>query len=143
MPSARKSAAARGRRRSTWAPEWISALALPLPQPKTEHGITYLSGGIGHEEALAIKAEARHYPLSLVFAAGRHNEYLADVKVTIKDRNNKAVVDTVSTGPIMLLKVPAGRYAIAAESNGKTLHRTVQVKAKGERQVVLHWPSAT
>ena len=120
----------------------LPALAVPLPQPKTEHGIVYLSGGVGHEEALALQAAAKNYPLSLVFAAGRHNDYLADVKVTLKDQHNKVLLDTVSGGPIMLLKVPPGRYAIAAQTEGKTLRRSVQVKAGAERQVVLHWPRA-
>ena len=117
--------------------------AAALPQPKTENGITYLAGGIGHDEAVAMKAEAKDYPLSMVFSAGKHNAYLADVKVTIKDRAGKALLDTVAGGPLMLVKLPAGKYALtAAMKGGKTLHRTVQVKAHGDRQVVFHWPAA-
>lgn len=123
------------------------ALALPaisatLPQPKTENGVTYVTGGIGHDESAAMKTEAKRYPLSLVFSAGKHDEYVADVKVSIKDKAGKQVLDTVSTGPIMLVKVLAGRYAITATKDEKTLHRTVQVKAKGDRQVGFHWPKA-
>ncbi|HYL88563.1 MAG TPA: carboxypeptidase regulatory-like domain-containing protein [Burkholderiales bacterium] len=123
------------------------ALALPvladtLPQSRTEHGITYMSGGIGSDESAAMKAEAKNYPLSLVFSAGRHDAYLADVPVTIKDRSGKTLLDTVSSGPLMLLKVPAGKYTIVATRDGKALHRTVLVKAKGDRQVLFHWPTA-
>ena len=119
----------------------FSAAAAALPQPKTENGITWLAGGIGHDEAAAMKAEAKDYPLSMVFSEGKHNAYLANVKVTIKDRAGKAVLDTVARGPIMLVKLPAGKYALAAMEDGKTLHRTVQVKAHGDRQVVFHWPA--
>lgn len=120
----------------------LPVLADTLPQSKTEHGITYMSGGIGGDESAAMKAEAKNYPLSLVFAAGRHDEYLADVPVTIKDRSGKTLLDTVSSGPLMLLKVPAGKYTIVATRDGKALNRTVLVTAKGDRQVVFHWPTA-
>lgn len=132
---------------------WLSAGALALaaalpvtaatvPQPKMEHGITYVSGGIGRDEADAMKAQAKHYPLSLVFSAGKRNEYLSDIPVTIKDRSGKTVLDTVSSGPIMLVKLPAGEYRVVATMHGKTLQHSVAVKAKGERQVSFHWPQA-
>jgi hypothetical protein len=120
----------------------FSAVSATLPQPKTENGITYVSGGIGQDESAAMKSEAKDYPLSMVFSGGKHNAYLADIKVTIKDQADKVVLDTVSDGPIMLVKVPAGKYAVTAMKDGKTLHRTVQVRAKGDRQVHFHWPKA-
>ena len=76
----------------------------------------------------------------MVFSRGKHHAYLADVKVTIKDQADKIVLDAVSDGPIMLVKVPAGKYSIAAMKDGKILHRTVQVETKGDRQVLFHWP---
>lgn len=120
----------------------FSAAATALPQAKTENGITYLAGGIGRDESAAMKAEAKDYPLSMVFSGGKHNAYLADIKVTIKDHAGKAMLDTVADGPIMLVKLPAGKYAVAAMKDGKTLQRTVQVNAKGDRQVHFHWPTA-
>jgi len=118
------------------------AAAVAIPAAKSDHGITYVSGGIGHDEAAAMKAAARDFPLSMVFSAGKDNEYLADVKVQLKDKAGKVAFDEVSDGPIMLVKVPAGRYAIEATRDGKTLHRSVDVPAKGDRQVVFHWPTA-
>jgi hypothetical protein len=124
-------------------PAWAgSAMDYTLPQSKTENGITYLSGGVGKPEAAAMRDEARHYPLSMVFSAARDNEFLADVQVTIKNNAGKEVLSTVSDGPIMLVRLPAGRYTVAAEAHGKTLHRSVQVPAKGDRQVSFHWAQA-
>lgn len=116
-------------------------MAYALPQPKTENGITYVSGGIGEDEAKAMREEAKHYPLSMVFSANKNNEYLADVRVTIKDAAGKEVLSAISDGPIMLLKLPAGRYTIEAEVEGETLRRTVHVRADGEQQIAFHWPS--
>jgi hypothetical protein len=113
-----------------------------LPTPKTENGITFLSGGIGKTEASAMKNEARHYPLSMVFSATKTNEYLADVLVTLKNEAGKKLLSAVSDGPIMLVKLPAGEYKVAAEINGKTLHRTVRVSGKGDRRLEFHWPQA-
>ena len=113
-----------------------------LPQSRTDNGITYLSGGIGHEEALAMKAEAKHYPLSMVFSEGKRGEYLANVGVTIRNSLGKIVLVTVSDGPIMLLKLPAGEYKVAATANGKTLHRSVIVGHKGDMALSFNWPKA-
>ncbi|HXZ54742.1 MAG TPA: carboxypeptidase regulatory-like domain-containing protein [Burkholderiales bacterium] len=124
-------------------PAWAStAMGYALPQTKTENGVTYMSGGVGKPEAKAMEEEARHYPLSMVFSAAKDHEFLAAVQVTIKNRAGKEVLSTVSDGPILLVKLPAGKYTIAAEAHGKTLHRTVQVPATGERQVSFHWAQA-
>lgn len=117
------------------------ALAAGLPQAKTEHGITYVSGGIGQGESTAMKAAEKNYPLSLTLSAGRHDEYLASVPLTIKNAKGETLLDA-KAGPIVLVKLPAGKYRIAATRRGKTLERTVTVAAKGERQVNLHWPKA-
>lgn len=124
-------------------PAWAgSAIDYTLPQSKTENGITYMSGGVGKPEAAAMREEARHYPLSMVFSAAKDNEFLAGVQVTIKNKAGKEVLGTVSDGPIMLVKLPAGKYTVAAEAHGKTLHRSVHVPAKGDRQVSFHWAQA-
>ena len=123
----------------------LPALAISgaaLPQTMTEGGISWISGGVGQAEARAMKHEVRNYPLSLVFSAGKDNEYLADIHVVIKDKAGKVVLDNVSSGPIMLIKLPAGRYAVSAVEDGKTLHRTVSVAAKGDTPLSFHWPRA-
>lgn len=113
-----------------------------LPQPKTENGITYISGGVGKTEAAAMKSEARHYPLAMVFSADKDNEYLAAVHVTIENKAGKKLLSTVSDGPLMLVKLPAGMYRVTAEVKGRTLNRTVHVPTAGERQLNFHWPHA-
>ncbi len=42
----------------------------------------------------------------------------------------------------MLVKLPAGTYAVAADRNGTTLHRTVHVGTTDHKQIVFHWPQA-
>lgn len=128
----------------------VIALALPavaaaqamLPQEKTEGGIAYVSGGIGQNEAMAMRRAAREYPLSMIFSAGPRGAFLADVSVTIKDDKGKTMLETVSAGPIMLVDLPAGDYRVAATVAGKTLHRAAKVGEKeGHARVSFNWPS--
>jgi len=118
----------------------LPALAAALPAPQTQNGITYLSGGIGRDEADAMKAEAKRYPLSIILSEGRHDAYVANAKLTISGADRKMVLDAVSVGPIMLVKLPAGRYSISAMVGGETLRRTVEVSEKGGREILFHWP---
>jgi len=120
----------------------LTAGAATLPAPQTVNGITYLSGGIGREEVAAIKAEAKNYPLSLVFSAGPRHAFVADVKVTIKDKAGKVLLGSVSGGPIVLVKLAPGSYTVHAVQGGVALNRMVHVTARGGKQLVLHWPKA-
>lgn len=120
----------------------LHAAAAPLPPEHHDHGITWISGGIGSDESLALKAQASHFPMSLVFSAGKNDEYLADVHVTVRDHAGKTVLDTVSGGPLMLIRLPAGKYAVSAMKDGQKLERKADVAAKGGTQLSFHWPSA-
>jgi hypothetical protein len=119
----------------------MHASAATLPLVKTENGVAYVNGGIGHDEAAAMRAEAKRYPMSMFFTAGKDNAFLADVTLNIRDKAGKEVLNTAA-GPILLVNVPSGTYAITAERNGKTLHRTVHVRKTGEKEIVFHWPKA-
>ena len=122
------------------------AVALPalaaLPHPKMENGISYLSGGVGRDQALAMEKAERHYPLSMVFSAGKRGAFLADVNVTIKNKAGKTLLDTNADGPIMLVQLPAGDYSIDARAEGRTLHRIAKVASKGDTNVSFNWPRA-
>lgn len=118
----------------------LAASQTMLPQARTEGAVTYLSGGIGHEEALAMRQEAKHYPLSMVFSEGKRGEFVSDIHVTIKDKSGKTMLDAVSDGPIMVVKLPAGEYSLTADMHGKVLHRTARISDKGSVQEAFNWP---
>ncbi len=120
----------------------LPALAAPLPAEHHEHGITWISGGIGSDESQALKAESARYPLSLVFSSGKSDEYLADVRVVVKDQAGKTLLNTVSGGPLMLIRLPAGKYEVSAVSGTRALQRSATVAAHGDTQVSFHWHSA-
>lgn len=116
------------------------AQSAALPQPQTEGNVTYLSGGIGQDEALAMKEAQKQYPLSMTFSQG--GEYLANIPVDIRDKSGKTVLHAVSNGPIMLVTLPAGEYRVSARMNGKTLQHTATVKPAGNTHLSFNWPLA-
>ncbi len=114
-----------------------------LPAEMVQGQVRYVTGGIGHDEALAFERAERRYPLGLEFAkkAKPHNEFTADVKVVIRDTKGKTVLDTVSSGPFLLAKLPAGRYDIKATQDAKTLERHVTLIKGKPARVGFLWPS--
>ena len=121
----------------------IGAPASGVPVAHMQGEVTYLSGGIGLTEANAIKHVAKNYPLELEFVAKAkpRDEYLADVKVQIKDAHNKTMLNTTSDGPFLLAKMPVGKYTISADHDGKIEHRQIVLAAKEHRRIVFEWRS--
>jgi hypothetical protein len=114
-----------------------------LPAETVQGQVRYITGGIGHDEALAFRQAERHYPLGLEFAikAKPRNEYAADVAVVIRDAKGKTVLDTVSSGPFLLAKLPAGRYDLKAKRDDKTLERHATVIDAKPTHVDFLWRS--
>lgn len=113
-----------------------------LPPLQTSGSVSYLTGGIGLDESTAIKEAEKDFALSLLFAQTRRGEYLADVKVTIKDQSGKTVLETRSQGPMLLARLPPGVYKLSADYEGKVLERTVRVEAKGVTRAGFVWQPA-
>ena len=120
----------------------LAASHIEMPQVRTEGGVTYLSGGVGHDEAIAMRKEAKQYSLSMFFSEGKRGEFVSDVHLVVKDKTGKIVFNTVSDGPILLVKLPAGDYFVTADMDGKKLHRTVKISDKSDVRMWLNWPQA-
>jgi len=120
----------------------FGASASHLPPMHRQGEVSYLSGGIGLSESDAIRHVAKAYPLELEFVlkAKPKAEYLANVKVQIKNARDKTMLKT-TTGPFLLAKLPAGKYTISANRHGKVIHREVEIAASGHRRVVFEWTS--
>lgn len=127
---------------------WGGAVATALAQdaatlqPKAQNSVAYVSGGVGKEEAELANAISRFgYNVQLVFAEAS-GAYLADVRVRIADPKGAVVLDTVADGPMLLAKLPPGRYQVTAEANGQM--RTADINAAtGAKRATLVWPTTT
>ena len=122
----------------------LHAIAAPegqVPAAQTQGEVSYITGGVGKAEADAMKHVARYYPLALEFVlkAKPQDEYLSKVKVRIKDAHDRMVLDVTSDGPFLLAKMPAGKYTVSAERNGKVEHRQVEIAANEHRRIVFEW----
>lgn len=113
-----------------------------LPSVQTFGGVSYITGGIGLDESVAMKAAEKDFTLSLLFAQTKRGEFVSDVKVSIKDKTGKTVLEAMSDGPVLLARLPAGAYTVSADYDGKVLVRKVQVDAKGVTRSGFVWQPA-
>ncbi|GAB2890478.1 carboxypeptidase-like regulatory domain-containing protein [Uliginosibacterium flavum] len=112
-----------------------------LPAPTTRGAVTFVSGGIGLDESTAMKAAEKDYPLTLEFVVktASTSGYTSDVKVLLADHNGKTLLDTVSNGPFLLVKLPPGNYRLEASKDGQTKLRQVDVRAGSHQKILIEW----
>lgn len=104
--------------------------------------VEYVNGGFGTEEADALRAEARNYPLELMFSRrgeGERAEFVADVRLQILDGAGRIIVDRASQGPIFLARLPDGQYTISAEFQGRTQTRRIALGSGRRESVSFYW----
>jgi len=112
-----------------------------LPAPTTTGSITYVSGGIGLDESTAMKAAGKDYPLTLEFVVRTesHNGYTSDVKVLLADHKGKTLLDTVSNGPFLLVKLPPGKYRLEATKEGQTKVLQLDIRVGKHQKIMIEW----
>lgn len=115
-----------------------SALARSLPQPASQNGVSYITGGVGEDEVRAFRAAAPGYNLRMTFASKTGN-YLSDVDVTITSGAGRPVLSVRTEGPFLFVRLPAGRYQIGAKTRHITETRKMQVPARGGADLRFYW----
>jgi hypothetical protein len=110
-------------------------------QPMQQNGITYLSGGIGEDEARAI-GQAQGYNLHMTFAVGPENKYVPDVDVTVQNESGQALLTLSDAGPLVYVQLPPGKYSVVATRNGEERRDTADVGSGAARKLVFHWNSS-
>jgi hypothetical protein len=104
----------------------------------------YLNGGIGKEQADLMRDMSPQFPVRMTFS--RHNayqntdEFVADVHLRIMDEAGRTVVDLPAQGPIFLLRVPQGAYAVEAEHDGDVKTRRFDVVPGRHQELAFSWP---
>jgi hypothetical protein len=105
---------------------------------QTQNGIDYVAGGIGKEQAEAMKVASEDYDLMLTFATDG-GRYLADIDLQIEDMNGNTLLNTVSKGPLFLANLPKGRYKITASAQGTRHTRIVGIGGERPAKAVFQW----
>jgi len=123
----------------------MSANAMATTALPPEHmvgNVSYVSGGVGKDEADAMKQAAARYPLELTFVTREkdgHEAYLAGDKVVVRDQEGRIVLNARADGPFLLAKLPAGRYVVEAIDHGQAHKRSVTVVPDKHERVVFAW----
>jgi len=97
----------------------------------------YLNGGIGKDEADAMRRVAPDFALRLTFAEGANQEFTANVPVVITDAKRNPVSVLADAGPLLYVGLPPGRYTVSAQDNGVTRAQRVTLAGKGGRDVIF------
>jgi nitrous oxidase accessory protein NosD len=100
--------------------------------------ISVKSGAVGLEERDAMMAERGQYNLHLAFARN-NGEFIADVKVTIRDRNGAVVYEGTADGPYFFAKLPRAAYDVTVDFEGKAQKRRVAVGSGGGNLMYFRW----
>ncbi len=101
------------------------------------NGVMHVSGGVGKDERAKMDAMAKDYNLKLVFAQAPKN-YVSGVKIKIEDHSGKALIQTTSSGPWFLAKLPQGDYRIIVSFHDHSEMRHLKMAA-GAKTVEFFW----
>ena len=113
-----------------------------MRQEQTQGRVTYLSGGVGEDEAQVMRAAAADYPLTLELATTgqARDPYIANARVEIRDQRGQPVLNTTTDGPFLLVRLPSGNYTLDVEWNGAQQQRNLQISADKRQHVFVEFP---
>jgi hypothetical protein len=112
--------------------------AQAVDRGQTPFGVAYVSGGVSIEELRALHERREGFSLWVITAA-RSGAHLADVRVTIRDENKRAVFDGRLDGPWLFIDLPLGRYEVAATAGGQTQTRVSTIHPADRHQVFFYF----
>jgi hypothetical protein len=119
------------------------AQTILVPQEYAQGNASYVSGGIGEDEAEVMRQAAANYPLTLELATaagGPRDAYISDATVDIRDGSGNPVLSTTTQGPIMLVRLPAGTYTVDVGWHGTQKRKTVDLSGERRQHVMLEFP---
>ena len=109
----------------------FGAVASALPAERQAGGISYVTGGVADEAALAQKTSGV-------------NQYTADALVQVTDMAGNVVFSAQAEGPFMLVRIPPGQYRVRGTLNGRVAEAPpVTVGAQGGIQATVVFPPRT
>ncbi|MEQ1440356.1 carboxypeptidase regulatory-like domain-containing protein [Fontimonas sp. SYSU GA230001] len=116
-----------------------------LPEVQQLGAVRFVTGGIGVDEARAMLGERAKYPLAMTFVQsyGDKSQFLAHILVEIRRDDGTPVLCATSSGPYLFVDLPAGRYHVAATTDGgRLIERKVNLAAGGHVDLTLVWPAS-
>ncbi|MDP3776007.1 hypothetical protein [Methylotenera sp.] len=108
----------------------------------TKNGIQYLTGGIGHEEVVEMRAHAKKFTLNLIFSEGEDGYSATAINVNIYNTQNELVFRLKNAKPMLYVNLPVGTYTILATNNGEKLRYRLTIDGNNNQKVILNWKEA-
>ena len=97
-----------------------------------------ISGGVGEEDMSHLKAVQGEYNLKFLITE-KNGTFLSDIAVHIADLKGHTIVDTTTEGPVLLIKMPAGKYKVTATRHDETSTRKISVGSKGLSAYIINF----
>lgn len=97
-----------------------------------------LSGGVGDESMRELAPRQHAYNLKFVFTL-LEGDYVADVLVNIVDAGGRKVLEHLSTGPVLLARLPAGSYVATLTYGGVTQSQKLTLRERRLRSTQVRW----
>jgi hypothetical protein len=103
-----------------------------------DRGIAYVTGGVGQDEANALRRISSGYTMRATFTT-RSGEYLSGVDVQVS-RSGTVVFAARTEGPYLFAQIPPGHYRVTATFDGVTRTRDLYVPEHSGVRFTLTWP---
>ena len=79
-----------------------------------QNEIAYVSGGVGRDERDAMHAMASRFNVRLNVVSAKTGEALSDIDVSVVDEHGNLRLHLRTSGPLLYMKLPRGRYQLTA-----------------------------
>lgn len=112
-----------------------------IPETQYSQGISYVTGGVGEGETVAILTEAKQWPLLLEMSQIENGRGVWIFGASIKILNNahQVIFDALADGPYMLINLKSGNYSIEAAYQGAIQKRVLSIKPDSPQKISLFW----
>jgi len=107
-------------------------------QPQEQNGVRYLEGGIGQDEANAMR-HTKGYDLHVELSTGAHGQFESGAAVNIQNAQGKSVLSLQDAGPLVYVQLPPGQYKVVGQGQGTTVQQMVTVNGKTPATASLNW----
>lgn len=121
----------------------LSSVDIKTTTLSGNNGITYVNGGIGSEEADAIRLKAAEFPVHITFSEGKDGKSITDVALNLLNHDGFSIFQLQSAGPILYLSLPQGRYQLVTEYGGIVQTHPFQLADKKNVNLYLNWKADT
>ena len=112
-----------------------------IPDTKYSQGISYITGGVGQSESVAILAKAKEWPVTLELSKIENGRgvWIFGASIKVMNVGKQVIFDALADGPYMLINLEPGDYVIEADYKGVTQKKSLSIKADSPQKISLFW----